>query len=184
MLFGDSYTAGDGVSIGHRYGDLLEAELERAQVLNFGLPGSGTDQQYLAFREFAAALDYDLLIISPMVENIRRILRTPLRDDPGRPTAEIVRRAKPYFERVDGTPGVAPRAGAQKPYCQSPRTQAATPLTVARGRWRALRRLPRRHPQIHCLLQRSATSRDPIEYERADEPGMAADEGDPATWIG
>src|SRR3989442_6670299 len=52
LLFGDSHTAGDGVSNGQRYGDLLEEQLG-IQVYNFGLPGTGTDQQYLAYQEYA-----------------------------------------------------------------------------------------------------------------------------------
>ena len=42
LLFGDSYTAGDGVSNGMRYGDLLEGMVPGLQVYNFGLPGTGT----------------------------------------------------------------------------------------------------------------------------------------------
>jgi carbamoyltransferase len=67
-------TAGDGVSNQYRYGDLLEQHLHRVQVLNFALPGTGTDQQYLTFLECARHLEYDLLIIAPLVENIRRVI--------------------------------------------------------------------------------------------------------------
>ena len=41
-LFGDSYSAGEGVSNGHRFGDLLEKQLDDVQMLNFALPGTGT----------------------------------------------------------------------------------------------------------------------------------------------
>ncbi len=73
LLFGDSYTAGMGVCDSARYGDLLEDLVPGVEVFNFGLPGSGTDQQYLIFREDAAGLEHDLIVIAVMVENIRRV---------------------------------------------------------------------------------------------------------------
>ena len=73
LLFGDSFTAGDGVSDGYRFGDLLEKEIHGLEVYNFGLPGTGTDQHYLAYREHAAGLESDLLVIAVLVENIRRV---------------------------------------------------------------------------------------------------------------
>src|SRR5687768_10383686 len=44
LLFGDSFTAGDGVSNPKRYGDQLELIVPDVEVFNFGLSGSGTDQ--------------------------------------------------------------------------------------------------------------------------------------------
>jgi len=73
MLFGDSFTAGDGVSNAKRYGDQLETAIENIEVLNFGISGSGTDQQYLAWREYAEPLDAQLTVIAVLVENIRRV---------------------------------------------------------------------------------------------------------------
>tara|TARA_B100000315_G_C14583721_1_gene591842 strand:- start:386 stop:1366 length:981 start_codon:yes stop_codon:yes gene_type:complete len=72
LFFGDSFTAGDGVSNEFRFSDLLESDLKNTEILNFGLSGTGVDQQYLIFRDFASDLDYDLVVISPMLENIRR----------------------------------------------------------------------------------------------------------------
>ena len=96
LLFGDSYTAGDGVSNRFRFGDLLETLIPRVQVLNFGLPNSGVDQQYLTWREFGEKIEHDLLLLCPMVENIRRNLQTH------RPTystfdSRVVLLPKPYF---------------------------------------------------------------------------------------
>lgn len=94
LLFGDSFTAGDGVSNKDRYGDLLERRLPGLQVFNFGLPGSGTDQQYLAWREMAGGIEHDLLVIAVQVENIRRVAaRFRVFEAEGR---EAVL-AKPYF---------------------------------------------------------------------------------------
>lgn len=97
LLFGDSFTAGDGVSNKHRYGDLLEKRFERLQILNFGLSGSGTDQQYLVFQEYAKDLEYDLLLISPLVENIRRVI-SHYRVATSRENDQTGYLAKPYYE--------------------------------------------------------------------------------------
>lgn len=73
LLFGDSFTAGDGVSNGYRFGDHLEKAIDGLQVYNFGIPGTGTDQHYLAYREYARDIEHDLLVIAIFVENIRRV---------------------------------------------------------------------------------------------------------------
>ena len=100
LVFGDSFTAGEGASDGSRYTDMLEELVPAVEVLNFGLPSSGTDQQYLIYQEFAHRLEHDLVVIAVMVENIRRNpcrYRT-VRDHHG----ELLALAKPYFELVDG----------------------------------------------------------------------------------
>lgn len=101
VLFGDSYTAGEGVSNRHRFGDRLEAALPGVEVLNFGLPGSGTDQQYLTWREFAASIEHDLLLLCPMVENIRRNTQTH-RLTQSAFSGGLVLRPKPYFVLENG----------------------------------------------------------------------------------
>jgi hypothetical protein len=73
LIFGDSFTAGDGVSNKFRYTDLLKNFREDLEIYNFGLSGSGTDQQYLIFDQFARNIEFDLIIISVLVENIRRV---------------------------------------------------------------------------------------------------------------
>ena len=100
LLFGDSFTAGDGVSNGKRFGDLLESKIAGTTVYNFGLPGSGTDQHYLAYREFANEIEHDVLVIAALVENIRRVAARYryFTDDEGRRVCF----AKPYFEVTDG----------------------------------------------------------------------------------
>jgi hypothetical protein len=100
LLFGDSFSAGDGVSNEKRWGDLLETLVPALEVYNFALPGTGTDQQYLAWREHAGAIEHDVLLLAVLVENIRRVVahyRTYL-DDQGREVCY----EKPYFERKDG----------------------------------------------------------------------------------
>ena len=101
LLFGDSYTAGDGVSNQYRYGDLMERLIPGLEVYNFGLSGTGTDQQYLIFREIAAGIEHDLVVISVFVENIRRVVARY------RPwvtrSGEVLVFRKPYFTmQADG----------------------------------------------------------------------------------
>lgn len=100
LVFGDSYTAGDGVSNGKRYTDVLEAELPDTEVLNFGLSGSGTDQQYLIFQRYAEKIDYDAVVISVLVENIQRnaVKERGWADRAG----EAIRVPKPWFELSAG----------------------------------------------------------------------------------
>ena len=76
LIFGDSYTAGDGVSNGQRYTDILESKLQNVEVFNFGLPGTGTDQQYLIWKKFAKEIECDAIVIGLQLENIRRIVAT------------------------------------------------------------------------------------------------------------
>jgi hypothetical protein len=73
LLFGDSYTAADGVSNKKRYSDLLMQLLPDTEIFNFGMPGTGTDQQYLIYQEYAKNIEHDLIMIVVLVENIRRI---------------------------------------------------------------------------------------------------------------
>jgi hypothetical protein len=96
LVFGDSFTAGDGVSNANRYSDVLETLLPPLEVHNFGLPGSGTDQQFIAYGKLTQGAPCDAVVIAVLVENIRRIVSAwrPSQDDGG--SVEFV--AKPYFE--------------------------------------------------------------------------------------
>ncbi|MBL4890490.1 MAG: SGNH/GDSL hydrolase family protein [Rhizobiaceae bacterium] len=100
FVFGDSFTAGDGVSNGKRWSDELERLMPGFEVHNFGLPGSGTDQQMLALEKFGTDFQCDLVVVVVLVENIRRITSAfrPFE----MPDGEVRFKAKPYFELVDG----------------------------------------------------------------------------------
>lgn len=71
LLFGDSYTAGEGVSNAKRFGDVAESLLPDTEVLNFGLSASGTDQQYLVYERYRE-IEHDLVVLALFTENIRR----------------------------------------------------------------------------------------------------------------
>jgi hypothetical protein len=103
LVFGDSFTAGDGVSNGSRYTDVLDKALPDVEVFNYGVPGTGTDEQFLIHRHAAAGVQHDLVVIAVWVENIRRIM---MRYRPGlqSATGEMLWMPKAYFELdADGT---------------------------------------------------------------------------------
>lgn len=97
LVFGDSFTAGDGVSNRARYTDVLETLVPDVEVYNFGLPGSGTDQQYLIWREIGRHFEHDLVILGIQVENIRRVVAR-YRVFESRSGEELLL-PKPYFTR-------------------------------------------------------------------------------------
>ena len=100
LFFGDSFTAGDGVANAQRYTDLLETRIAGLETYNFALSSTGTDQQYLAWRECAQGIEHDAVVIAVFVENIRRVMARyrPHRD------AQGVERlyAKPYYTLHEG----------------------------------------------------------------------------------
>jgi len=94
LLFGDSQTAGDGVANAQRYGDIIESLVPGLEVFNYGLPGTSTDQHFLAWQE-CKGVEHDLLIIGMHVENIGQVSQRfrPYLDDRGQ--EQIY--AKPYY---------------------------------------------------------------------------------------
>jgi carbamoyltransferase len=103
LVFGDSFTAGDAVPNRQRYTELLETSLAAGgaaplEIYNFGLSSTGTDQQYLIWREFAQGIEHDLVVIAVFVENIRRVAARyrPHHDEQGRERIY----AKPYYELI------------------------------------------------------------------------------------
>lgn len=153
LLFGDSFTAGEGVSNGYRYGDFLETMVPNSEVYNFGLPATGPDQHYLIYREFAREIAHDLLVIAVFVENIRRVAsryRYFLND-----AGQTVLYAKPYYTIEDGEltlHGVPP--------AKQPIDEASLP-SDARGAIAKTARFPKvkkalsaltRNPHVRALL--------------------------------
>ncbi|MGB2705975.1 MAG: SGNH/GDSL hydrolase family protein [Candidatus Omnitrophota bacterium] len=72
LVFGDSLTAGQYVNNEERFTERLEEMFPDTEFVNFGLEGTGTDQQFLIFREYASVFEYDAVLLCPFVENIRR----------------------------------------------------------------------------------------------------------------
>jgi hypothetical protein len=95
LVFGDSQTAGDGTLNALRFSDLLEQALPGLENYNYGLSGTGTDQQFLTYQEHRS-VDHDLVVIGLYVENIRRNSRRILKSRDA--SGEELFRAKPYYE--------------------------------------------------------------------------------------
>jgi carbamoyltransferase len=169
LLFGDSFSAGDGVSNRQRYGDLLETLLPNTEVFNFALPGTGTDQQYLAFKEFAQDVECDVIVAAVLVENIRRNTARyrPFADENGKQ----VYFPKPFFVR--STSGELELEGV--PVAKAPLTEAelgqALKSADQGGRLPVLRKAINRFgPRAKQLAQR-LTGYQPVPgYNRADDP--------------
>jgi len=94
-ILGDSFTAGDGVSNGKRWPDILNNLIKNIDVRNFGMSGTGTDQQYLIWKKFARKQPSSLTIVAILVENIRRncVAYRPVID-----SNQTLFKAKPYFK--------------------------------------------------------------------------------------
>lgn len=95
LFFGDSYTAGDGCDNRDRFPERV-GEILDAEVYNYGLAGSGTDQQLLALERFARDVEADLVVLGVMVENIERI-QVGSRESIDRVTGRRVLVPKPRF---------------------------------------------------------------------------------------
>jgi hypothetical protein len=92
VAVGDSFTFGTDVDDGERFTDLLPERIERLEVLNFGVPGYGTDQELRVLETGALAYQPDVVILQICVFNdLRDINHRWLYSWP-----------KPYYEVQDG----------------------------------------------------------------------------------
>lgn len=63
LVFGDSFTFGEGVPYGERFTDLLEENIPDIEVINFGVPGAGIDENYAIYRQVGAHFDPDYVVL-------------------------------------------------------------------------------------------------------------------------
>lgn len=127
-FIGDSYTAGDGVDNGQRFSDLTRSLMpSQPEAMNFGLNGSGTDQQLLVFERLAKPFAPDALVWGICVENIARNL---CNCRPSWDFAEhrTIFRPKPYFTLKDGA-----LQASESPVPETVIDEAA----MAGGQWKA-----------------------------------------------
>lgn len=168
LLFGDSFTAADGVRNEDRYSDVLGSLLPGVETLNFAMPGTGTDQQYLIFREETAGFEYDLIVVAVLVENIRRIVARyrPFHDEDG----EQGYFAKPYFSL--GTDGTLDLGGTPVPpeplsFEQLPEAERAH-IDVG-GRFAGLRKIANALG-ARDIIQKMTRYQPVPEYDDASDP--------------
>ena len=161
LLFGDSYTAGDGVSNGQRYGDKIEA-LANAEVYNFGLPGTAPDQHYLAFMEHASKIRADLTMITVLVENIRRIAARyrPYQNEQG----NTVLFSKPYFTLINGSLELHGVPVGREPIKEADLPEQSREFVDTGGRFASLRKIMNR-VGLKDLTQRALHYQPLPEYD-------------------
>lgn len=101
LAFGDSFAAGQFLSNEHRFSEILERRVPALEVINFGLEGTGTDQQLLMYEHLGRRYEHDAVMLLPFLQNIRRNMveaRPSLDPETGRQ----VLLPKPRFELVGG----------------------------------------------------------------------------------
>ena len=178
LLFGDSYTAGMGVNDQARYSEQLETLRPDVEVFNFGLPGSGTDMQYMSWREDAQEIEHDLVVISVMVENILRIVQTH------RPYLTLEGDeflfAKPYFELSEDDSISLRHVPVPKEALPTEES-----LSDPYGRYFALRKLVNRFgPRVKDQVQRLSRFQPLPAYNRSDGPGWRLMKAILTQWTG
>jgi carbamoyltransferase len=100
LFFGDSVTAGDLCENRERFSDLV-GEILNVETYNYGLPGSGTDQQLLVLRDRARDVEADVIVLALYVENIERN-KMAFRFSLERQSGRAFRMPKPYFALDEG----------------------------------------------------------------------------------
>jgi carbamoyltransferase len=167
LLFGDSFTAGDGVSNGERFGDRLEKLIPDLQVYNFGLPSAGPDQHYLAYQEFARGISHDLMVIAVLVENVRRVVAAfrAYVDETGQQKLY----AKPYFELVSGQLALRNVPPARKPLTEEELAEEDRGRIDRGGRLQVVRELVSKLG-LRELAQKVTRYQPVPEYDSADNP--------------
>lgn len=165
LLFGDSYTAGEGVDNAQRYSDRLAKWIPNLEVYNFGLPGTGTDQQFLTYQEYAQRIDHDLLILAVLVENIRRNIAhyRIYQDEEGKEVCF----AKPYFEMAEGKLVLKNAPPARQPIQERDLPQAEKGFVERGGRLHWLRNTIRKMG-LKEAAQKITRYQPFPEYDRTD----------------
>jgi hypothetical protein len=93
LILGDSLSFGEGIDIEDRFDVKVLSSLPGVRVINTGTMGYGTDQEYVVFRNWKHILESgDTVLIVLNRSDYFDVLRR-----------RFVGRAKPYFEKVDGS---------------------------------------------------------------------------------
>ena len=93
LILGNSLSFGEGIDIKDRFDVKMLSSLPGTRVINTGTMGYGTDQEYMAFRNWKHLLESgDTVLIVLNQSDYFDVLRR-----------RFVGRAKPYFEKVGGS---------------------------------------------------------------------------------
>ncbi|HEX7983714.1 MAG TPA: GDSL-type esterase/lipase family protein [Duganella sp.] len=179
LVFGDSFTAGDAVPNSQRYTDLLQQRLG-VDVYNFGLSSTGTDQQYLIWREFAQEIEHDVVVIAVFVENVRRVMAQfrPHRDEHGRERIY----AKPYYELEGETLRLRHVPPRREPFEEHELSTAQAAAVDTGGRYLALRKMVTALG-VKDVVQQLIRYQPLPAYDSADTPGWRLMRAVLSLWI-
>jgi carbamoyltransferase len=153
LFFGDSLTAGDGCENSERFSDVV-GQILGAETYNYGLPGSGTDQQLLVLRHCAGNVEADALVLALYVENIERN-KVSFRWTLDGQTGRLFRMPKPYFA-LDG--GRLTLRNSPVPNRWPLERAGGGPRDLRRRMRAATRRTLRRSPRLNHLAYSLARS--------------------------
>jgi SAM-dependent methyltransferase len=101
LVFGDSMSAGQYINNEHRFSEILERRISNLEVINLSMESSGTDQQLLIFDLVGRNFEFDLVLLLPFLQNIRRNL-VEAREGRDPVTHKAVLVPKPRFKLEDG----------------------------------------------------------------------------------
>jgi carbamoyltransferase len=184
LFFGDSYTAGDGCDNNDRFSELVGQALD-AEVYNYGLSGSGTDQQLLIFEQFARGVQADLIVLCIVVENIERI-KVGYRESIDRVSGNRILVPKPYFTleagdlRLNQVPVPLYRPLAENPAPDKNRPKIsrrlgwiykALDLYLTHPKMERVRRLLRAYPGLRSKIVHWSGFQPYSDYESRETPG-------------
>ena len=72
VFLGDSFTFGEGVEEDKIISTLIQGKLPDYEIINLGIPGYGTDQEFLLLQSFSIDHKPNIVILNYLVENIAR----------------------------------------------------------------------------------------------------------------
>ncbi len=113
LAFGDSLTFGEGVKYGERFTDILENENDDLEIINFGVPGYGIDQELLLFMKEGVKYSSDYVILLLSFASIERystnlleigldnIENVSYKNPKSAPTTLYLERDDPFFNKRD-----------------------------------------------------------------------------------
>jgi len=169
LVLGDSFMAGLQVGDRDTFARVLEERLNgagldrRVEVVNFGVPSWGTDQEYLALREYGVALEPDLVLLAFYAQN-------DVSDNDAEIRSASSTYPKPDFDVVDGRLVEVPFVDAT-PGLVSLGRRLAAPLRIYPMTRDALLAWPLAHRLLYTLgivgvVPQSDPSRGPAEDVR------------------
>jgi hypothetical protein len=168
-LLGDSFVEAIQVPFEQSVTWLLENRLSRAEVMSFGVSGTGTARQYLALRHYALPYKPDMVVLfffagNDISDNSARLQGKPYLPYPAvTPTGKLAR-------QPNGEPLFTPFAD------QSSRLSAATALLKDNWKsYRFVRELLDKSPEVNrVLFQLKLTSTPPeaVNAPTADQFGF------------